>query len=208
MKLYDAVTPNSLRVRAFLAEKGVDLPRTPVPVLEGGTRTPEFLAKNPLGELPLLALDDGSHLAESVAICRYLEALHPEPPLFGREPLEQARIEMWSRRAEIHFLNPLGDVGRHSFEFFADRVEQVPEYAAASMRAFDKKLGWWNEVFSDGRPFMAGEAFSVADITAMAPLFICDMMQKTLPETLSHLKAYERRLRERPSFGASLQQAA
>lgn len=205
MILYDALTPSSLRVRVFLAEKGIDLEKRPVAVLEGETRTPEFLQKNPLGELPLLALDDGAYLAESVAICRYLEALHPEPNMFGRTDEEQARIEMWNRRAEQHFLDVLGGAARHSFPFFKDRIEQIPAFAAASMRVFDQKLIWLNETLSDGRPFLAGDRFSIADATLTAPLFICDMMEKTLPEELTNLKAYERRLRERPSFSRSLQ---
>ena len=82
MKLYDAMTPNSLRVKVFLAEKGVDVPRQKIDVMGGGTRTPEFLALNSLGELPVLELDDGRILTESVAICRYFEELHPDPSLF------------------------------------------------------------------------------------------------------------------------------
>ena len=101
MKLYShALAPNPRRVRIFAAEKGIELALQDIDILAGESRTPEFLAKNPSGGVPVLELDDGSCLAESVAICRYLEGLHPEPNLFGRDLREQAQIEMWSRRME------------------------------------------------------------------------------------------------------------
>src|SRR5262249_32515946 len=102
MKLYNhALAPNPRRVRIFAAEKGIELTLQDVDVLAGQSRTPEFLAKNPSGGVPVLELEDGSCLAESVAICRYLEGLHPEPNLFGRDLREQAQIEMWNRRMEL-----------------------------------------------------------------------------------------------------------
>ena len=141
MKLYDAMTPNSLRVKVFLSEKGIEVPRHPVDVLGGGTRTPEFLAINPFGELPVLELDDGRILTESVAICRYFETLSPETSLMGRDPYDQALIEMWNRRMEFHIFGPIGEVGRHSLEFFADKTEQLPAYAETQDRRFGKNWG-------------------------------------------------------------------
>src|SRR5229473_4959408 len=102
MKIYDfALAPNPRRLRIFLAEKGINVPNEQINILEEKNRTPEFLAKNPAGGLPVLELDDGSHLAESVAICRYLEGLHPEPRLFGRDAKERAMVDMWIRRIEF-----------------------------------------------------------------------------------------------------------
>ena len=144
MKLYDAMTPNSLRVKVFLAEKGVDVPRQKIDVMGGGTRTPEFLALNSLGELPVLELDDGRILTESVAICRYFEELHPDPSLMGKSAYAQAHIEMWNRRAEQQLFGPVGAMARHTFAFFADKLEQIPEYAATQDRLFDKNWAWFD----------------------------------------------------------------
>ncbi len=102
MKIYDfALAPNPRRLRIFVAEKGLKIPVEQVDIFTGQNRTPEMLAKNPAGGLPVMELDDGSHLAESVAICRYLESLHPEPNLMGKNSREQADIEMWNRRVEL-----------------------------------------------------------------------------------------------------------
>ena len=208
MKLYDAMTPSTLRVQVFIAEKGIDVPRQTVDVMEGGTRTPDFLAKNALGEVPVLELDDGRILTESVAICRYLEGLHPEPRLMGADPYDQGLVEMWNRRMELHIFGPIGDVGRHTFDFFADTVEQVPDYALAQMRRFDRNWAWLDRELADGRPFVAGDTFSVADITGMAALFVSDMFEKTLPGELVHAKRWEQAMRVRPSFANQLSEAA
>lgn len=208
MKLYDACTPNTLRVRVFLAEKGIDIPREPVAVLEGATRTPEFLKINPLGELPALQFDDGSVLTESLAICRYLEAKHPQPPLFGEGALEQAQVVMWSRRLEFHFMGAIGEFARHRLEFFKDKVTQLPAHAEAELRRFHGSLGWLDDALSDGRPYLTGGRFTVADITGMAGLFICDVMEQRLPSEFTHVKAWERRLRERESFAQARELAA
>ena len=208
MKLYDAMTPNSLRVNVFLAEKGIDLPRQPIDVRGGGTRTPAFLAINSLGELPVLELDDGRILTESVAICRYFEALHPEPSLMGKGAYEQAHIEMWNRRVEQQLFWTIGGVARHTFAFFADKIEQLPAYAETQARLFDKNWAWFDKELSDGRPFVTGEAFSIADITGMAALLVCDFSEKTLPADLKHAKRWEETMRARDSFAASRAKAA
>jgi glutathione S-transferase len=208
MKIYDAMTPNTLRVQVFLAEKGVEVPREKIDVMGGGTRTPEFLAKNSLGELPLLELDDGSFVAESVAICRYFEALHPEPSLMGGSPREQAHIEMWNRRMEHHIFAPVGEFGRHTIPFFADKVEQVPDYAATQLRRFDKNWAWLDGELADGRPYIAGQEFTVADITGMAALFVCNIIEKELPGEFENAKRWGEAVRARPSFAAQFAEAA
>ncbi len=208
MRLYDSMTPNTLRVQVFLAEKGIDVPRHKINVLGGGTRTPDFLAINSLGEIPVLELDGGQILCESVAICRYFEALHPEPRLMGESAAEQADIEMWNRRIEIHLFGPIGDMARHSLPFFADKVEQIPDYAASQLRRFDKNWAWFDKELSDGRPFAAGEAFSIADITGMAALMVCDISDKALPNALKHAKRWEETMRARPSFAEERRKAA
>jgi len=208
MKLYNAMTPNSLRVNVFLAEKGVDVPRHDINVMGGGTRTPEFLAINSFGELPVLELDDGRMLTESVAICRYFEELHPEPSLMGKSAYEQAHIEMWNRRVEQQLFWTIGAVARHTFAFFADKIEQFPDYAASQRRLFDKNWAWFNGELSDGRPFVTGEAFTIADITGMAALLVCDFTDKTLPSDLKHAKRWAETMRARHSFAALRPKAA
>src|SRR5580658_4582482 len=129
MKIYeDARAPNPRRLRIFVAEKGLKIPTEQVDIFARKNRTPEMLAKNPAGGLPLIELDDGSHLAESVAICRYLEGLHPEPNLMGKDNREQAFIEMWNRRIEFGLFSAAGRAFQHTNELFKDRLKQMPEY--------------------------------------------------------------------------------
>ncbi len=208
MKLYDAMTPNNLRVNVFLAEKGEDLPREKVAIAEGATHTPAFYKINSRGELPVLQLDDGSHLTETVAICRYLESRYPEPNLMGRTPLEQAKIEMWNRRVELHLFDAVGSYGRHTIPFFADKVEQMPAFAESQKRRLMKVWAWLDGELSDGRSFVAGDQFSIADITAMAALFVCDLCQIELPAAQLHAKRWEQKLRTRASFAGQFAEAA
>ena len=126
MKLYDLKTgTNTRRVRIFLAEKGVKLPTVEVDMMKGENKSPDYLSKNPMGTMPLLELDDGTQLAESVAICRYIEERHPERPLFGTTPIERALIEMWNRRMELELLRPITDNFLHSSAFYRERLTQV-----------------------------------------------------------------------------------
>src|SRR5947208_719950 len=114
MKLYDGGrAPNPRRVRIFLAEKGVSVPIEKIDLGAMEHKTPEFTAINPLQRVPALALDDGTIITESIAICRYFEALRPEPPLFGRGALQEAMVEMWNRRLELHLYGPVSTVFRH-----------------------------------------------------------------------------------------------
>lgn len=200
MKLYNGFSPNGARVNAFLAEKGLEIPTTELSVLDGDTRTEDFRNINSLGQVPVLELDDGTILTESVAICRYLEALHPTPSLFGEDPKEQAEIEMWNRRMERHIFDTVGNVGMHEMPLFADQIEQIPEYAASLRRRFVQKLSWLDSEMSDGRMFITGEKFSVADITGMAALMVCHFIEETIPDTVTHVKKWEDRMRARPSW--------
>lgn len=202
MIFYNAAAPNPRRVRIFLAEKGLELPREDLDIPAGETRTPAFLEKNALGEVPVLELDDGTFITESVAICRYLEALHPEPPLFGRDPVEQAMVEMWNRRFELEIMTPFGQIARHSFEFFKDRVEQIPAYAESQRRLAARRLAWLDGELADGRPYLAGKNFSVADITGMAASMLAGFVKFEIPETLTHVRRWNDRLRSRPSWSA------
>lgn len=200
MKLHNGMAPNGLRVTIFLQEKGISLPTELVDIMGGGTQTAEYLTINALGEVPVLELDDGRILTESVAICRYLEGLNPDPALFGVDLEEQAVVEMWNRRVELKIFNVLGDIGRNEFELFKGRVEQFPDYAASQRQVLGERFAWLNDEMSDGRQFIAGEHFSIADITGMAALMVCAFSQIEIPARLAYLKQWEVSIKQRPSW--------
>ena len=167
MKLYDsAAAPNPRRVRIFLAEKGIEVPTVQVDIGKAENRQPPFLAKNPMGGLPILELDDGTIIAETIAIMRYFEEKQPEPPLFGVGPEGRANVEMWQRRMEHEVAIPIMQSFRNTHDFFKGRIPQVPEYGAVCKEAALKRLEWLDEVLAD-RPFVAGDEYTVADITLL-----------------------------------------
>jgi glutathione S-transferase len=201
MKLYSyEKAPNPLRVHVFLAEKGIDIPIEHVNILDGETRSPTFRVINSLGEVPVLELDDGTRITESVAICRYLEALHPEPSLMGSTPKEIAEIDMWTRRMEQQVMAPISDFALHTFQVFADKIEQLPAYAETQLRLQAKRWAWLDAELSDGRSFVCGDKLSVADITGMAALRICDFAKLSVPDDLPNAKRWEAAVRARPAF--------
>ena len=167
MKLYEYTpAPNPRRVRIFLAEKGITIPYQQVDISKGENRAPEFLKINPMGGLPVLELDDGTELAESVAICRYLEGLHPEPRLMGIDARDIAIVEMWNRRVEFEILSMTAGAFRNTSPFFKGKIPQVPEYGEICKNAALKRLEWLDSELAN-RQFIAGERFTIADITAM-----------------------------------------
>jgi len=167
MKLYDsAMAPNPRRVRIFLAEKGIEVPTVQVDIGSAENRKPEFLAKNPMGGVPILELDDGTYLAETVAICRYFEAQQPEPVLMGIDGRDCAIVEMWNRRMEFEIAQPAMMSFRNTHDFFKGRIPQVPEYGAVCKQSVLKRLEWLDTELSN-RPFIAGERYTIADITAL-----------------------------------------
>jgi glutathione S-transferase len=167
MKLYEFTgAPNPRRVRIFLAEKGVKIPFEQVDIAKGQNRTPEFLKINPMGGLPVLQLDDGTNLAESVAICRYIEGQHPEPRLMGVDAKDAAIVEMWNRRMEIEILSMTAGAFRNTSAFFKGRIPQVPEYGEICKNAALKRFEWLDTELAN-RPFIAGDRFTIADITGL-----------------------------------------
>ena len=167
MKIYNSPTaPNPRRVRVFLAEKGVQVPYEDVDIGKAVNRQPEFRKKNPMAGVPVLELDDGTCIAESVAICRYFEELHPEPNLFGVSAKERAEVDMWNRRMEFNLLQPIADSFRQRHEFFKGRIRQVPEYADIQRLNAEDSLKWLDGELAN-RKFIAGDRFTIADITAM-----------------------------------------
>jgi glutathione S-transferase len=167
VKLYDsAVAPNPRRVRIFLAEKEIEVPTVQVNIATAENRQEAFLAKNPMGGVPILELDDGTIIAESVAICRYFEEQKPEPNLMGRGPLDAANVEMWQRRMELYVLTAITQCFRNTHEFFKGRIPQVPEYGAVCKESAVKQLAWLDSVLAE-REFIAGDRYTIADITAL-----------------------------------------
>ena len=202
MKLYCGVGPNSYRVRIFMAEKGVDLPRVEVDLFKGEHKAPEFLKLNSLGQIPVLTLDDGTVITESVAICRYLEELNPEPPLFGRHPVGRAKVEMWNRRVELQVMGTIGDYTFHTNDFFKDRVPQFPAFGEAQKLNVPRKWEWLDREMADGRPFIAGEEFSIADITAGVAAWLGEFFEIERPALLPNVSRWLERVRSRPSWNA------
>jgi glutathione S-transferase len=170
VKLYDyKMAPNPRRVRIFLAEKGIAVPTVQLDITKAENRTPPFLAKNPLGGVPYLELDDGTVIAESVAICRYFEAMHPKPPLMGTDARDQALVEMWQRRMELEVFRNVAGCFQNTHDFFKGRIEQVPAYGEVCRRTALKRLEWLDGELA-GRPFVAGEGYTIADITALVAI--------------------------------------
>ncbi len=202
MKLYEfAMAPNPRRVRMFVAEKGINIPTEQVDLLNGRNRTPEFLAKNPSGGLPVLELDDGSYLAESVAICRYLEALHPEPRLMGIDTRDQAVVEMWTRRMELELFGPVSRTVQNTHPMFQGRVKQFPDYGEAQRQTVNARLQRMDRELN--APFVAGERFTIADITAFVAIYFgAAMINLEIDPSLPRLKAWLDAVAARPSAKA------
>jgi glutathione S-transferase len=203
MKLIDGGrAPNPRRVRIFLAEKGISVPTETVDFMNRAHHTQAFKKINPMQRVPILILDDGTAISESAAICRYFEALHPDPPLFGTGAREQAVIEMWNRRMELNVLAAITAVFRHSHPAMAElEVPQVPEWAEANRPKVLFYLDWLNTELAS-REFVAGDRFSIADITAMVSIDFLKPTKMTVPETLSDLLGWHERTKARPSAAA------
>lgn len=200
MKLYvSGRTPNPRRVKIVLAEKGVEIPTVELDITKMEHKDAQHLARNAVGEVPVLELDDGRHLAESVAICRYFEALYPEPPLFGVDPLDGAFVEMWNRRLELKLYEPIRTIFRHSHPAMAQlELPQVPEWAEANRPKLSECLGWLDRELAT-REFIAGDRFSFADITGIVALDFMRVIRTPVPEEHCNLMRWREAMHARPS---------
>ena len=203
MKLYDSrMAPNPRRTRIFLAEKGISIPTEQVDMMKMEHKTPEYTALNPLQRMPALVLDDGTIITESIAICRYFEAVQPEPPLFGVGPKDIAIVEMWNRRCELNFFFTVAHVFRHSHPAMKElEVPQVAAWAEANkprvidfLRLLDRELGT--------RQFVAGDRFTVADITTMCAVDFMKPTRIPLPEDVTNVRRWHAEVSARPSAKA------
>ena len=202
MKLYDLKAgTNPRRVRIFLAEKGIDIPKVEVDMLKGENKSTDFLAKNPMGTMPVLELDDGTFLSESVAICHYIEELHPEPPLMGTSARERALVEMWNRRMELEILRPVTDAFVHLSPFWAGRREQIPATGEAARQTALARMAWLDAELA-GRSYISGAAYTIADITAQCACLLGKNTGTPIPANLTNLTRWFAEVSARPTARA------
>jgi glutathione S-transferase len=202
MKIYNSpAAPNPRRVRVFLAEKGIQVPYEDIDIGKAVNRQPAFLEKNPMAGVPVLELDDGTCIAESIAICRYFEEQQPEPPLFGIGARERAEVDMWNRRMEFQILQPIADSFRQRHEFFKGRIRQCPDYAEVQRQNAEDNLKWLDRELAN-RHFIAGDRFSVADITAMIALDFGRVSKIIIQPDQKNLARWHAEVSARPSAKA------
>lgn len=203
MKIFETRSaPNPRRVRIFLAEKGLEVDFEEVDLMSGALRTAGFTAINPLQRVPVLMLDDGTAIAESVAICRYFEELQPEPALFGRGPEGRALVEMWNRRIELSLLLPIAHVFRHLHPKMAHLEQpQLPAWGEANrpkvldfLQILDRHL--------DRVGYIVGDEPSIADITALVAVDFMKPAKLERPPGLVNLDRWHQEVSARPSARA------
>jgi glutathione S-transferase len=203
VKFYDlAASPNTRRVRILMAEKGLEIPTVQIDMMKGENKTPDYLAKNSLGVMPVLELDDGTCITESAAICRYLDEIHPEPPLFGHDPVERARVEMWHRRMELEILIPVIQIFVHSNDMWKGRRPQVPAYADIMRTQVTERFDWLDKEL-EGRDYIATDDYTIADITAQCGVLMAKAAAgiRAQPEQ-KNLAAWWERVSARPTARA------
>lgn len=203
MKILQTKTaPNPRRVRIFLAEKGIEVPFEELDLMKGELKTPDFVKLNPMQRVPVLILDDGTPIAETMAICRYFEETHPQPALFGTGARERAVVEMWSRRMELNLLLCVAQAFRHLHPAMAQlEVPQVAEWGEANKPRVLEVLGFMDQELA-GRRYIAGNAFSVADITGLVAVDFMRAARIQRPPELEHLARWHADVSARPSAKA------
>ena len=177
------------RVRIFLAEKGLSIERREVDAGGGANATQDFIRLNPLGKLPVLELNDGSAIAESLAICRYFEATYPDPPLMGRTPREAADVEMWTLRMDHELSQMITLVFVHSSDFYRGRVEQIPEVANWARGRAIETMNWLDRELA-GRRHIAGENYTLADIVAQSACVLGKAVGLRIPSDMTNLSRW------------------
>jgi glutathione S-transferase len=189
------------RVRIFLAEKGISIERREVDAAGGANATPDFLRLNPLGKLPVLELDDGTSIAESLAICRYLEALNPDPPLMGRTPREVADIEMWTLRMDHELSQMIALSFVHSSDFYRGRIEQIPEVASWARGRALQTMAWLDGELAE-RSHIAGDGYTLADIVAQCAFVLGKAVGLRIAPDMTNLSRWFAEVTARPTARA------
>jgi len=201
MKLYDfPQSPNCRKVRVYLAEKGLKVPLQPVNLLAREQNSPEFLRLNPFGAVPILELDDGTVIPESLAIIEYFEELHPEPPLLGTDLVTRALVRAWERRCELGVFLQATRRFLHASPFFASRVEQNPKVVEEAGQVLRARLALINDHLQD-REWVAGP-FSLADVTLFVGIDFATASQFSLDPSWTHLGCWYEAMKKRPSAAA------
>lgn len=200
MKLHNSIGPNPHLVRIFAHEKNIPLDLVTVDLMSGENRQQAYREKNPAGQLPCLELDDGTFIAETLVICEYLEDLHPQPALIGTTPVEKANTRMWTRRTELAITGPLADGFRFSegLALFKDRMRVIPEAADGLKAKARDGLAWLDEQI-EGRAFIAGDDFGLADILLISFLLFGGGVGQPLDPSLKNMAAWSERVSGRPS---------
>lgn len=204
MLFYDAANPapNPRRVRIFLAEKDLKVPTKELAIMKGDHKAPEFLAVNPLGQIPALILDDGDVITESIAICRFFEALNPDPPMFGKGAKGVAEVDMWLRRVEFRLGTPLSMVWQHAHPFTARVVvPQYKDFGESNRAKVVDALRFIDAALAD-RPWLAGKDYSIADISLLCTVDFAGFIGMELHDDMTHLKDWHARASARPSAAA------
>ncbi|TAN07954.1 MAG: glutathione S-transferase family protein [Rhodanobacteraceae bacterium] len=208
MLLLDAFSPAPRTVRMYLAEKGLTIPMRQVDVFAGENRLPPYLAHNPAGQTPALLLDDGRAIAESIAIMEYLEERHPDPPLIGATPEQRAATRQWQRRVELNITENIHNAYHYAegLPRFRDRIPVAPEAADGLKRVAQDRLAWLDKML-DGRAFIVGDRFTIADIWLYVWLDFADSVGQPFDRGLRSLAPWFARVAARPSAQASLHPA-
>lgn len=204
MKLYNSVGPNPRVVRMFIAEKGITIPSQDVDLMKGENRQEDHLKRNPHGQMPTLELDNGQFVSEILPICEYLEEKYPTPALIGSTPEEKAEARMWTRRVDLNICEPMAVGFRFSqgLPLFKDRIYTAPDAADGLKGMAQNRLQWLDGQLADGRKFICGERFTLADIHLFAFLEFGNQVGQPLNPDFKNLQAWFARVKARPSTAA------
>jgi glutathione S-transferase len=188
----------------FMAEKGIEMPRQTVDLRKGENREADHLKRNPHGQMPTLELDDGSYLSEITAICEYLEEKNPSTPMIGSTPEERAECRMWTRRVDLNICEPLANGYRYgeALKFFEKRITVVPEASAGLKMVAQNRLKWLNDQMADGREYICGKRFTLADMHLYGWLNFGNQVGQPLDRSNAHIAAWFDRIAQRPSAKA------
>ncbi len=203
MKFYNSVGPNPKAVRMFMAERGISMPVQEVDLMKGENRQAAHMQRNPSGQMPTLELDDGTFLAEIVAICEYLEEKNGPSSLIGTTPEERAETRMWARRIDLQIAEPMGNGFRfgEGLDLFKDRIRTIPHAAADLKQLAQERIAWLDGQMA-GKQFVCGDRFTLADILLFAFLEFGGRVGQPLNPDNKNIVAWYDRVKARPSASA------
>ena len=203
MLLYDSIGPNPRVVRMFMAERGIEIPKTTIDLRGGENRQPAYMAKNPAGQMPCLELDDGSYLSEITVICEYLDETAPGTSLIGSNPQERAQTRMWTRRIDLNIVEPLTNGFRFAegLKLFQNRIRVIPQAADDLKKTAQEKIAWLDGLMA-GRTYVCGERLTLADILLFCFLDFGAQVGQPINPELKAVTAHHARMKARPSAAA------